>query len=1193
MVFSFIGRHSLLLLAPIAAFFLSTQAHAAVDPLKAARACRKQAANQLAKLVGASFKAVDTCHKKRNACRKDNPKCAADAAATCNALPVAVDPSSAAALAKKCPTALLDGLLSVPDELAEQIAMLTAIRVQTSAVAVQGNPNIADDSKDDGQKQEKKQKRKCHDTIGKERTKLAKKILARAVKCQNEADKEADVFGPRDDDAFCGSTPTVDELKAAAQQKILKACTRPAKLGGTLIEPSDVDSCTQSFPACVTESATTAAETLANEPYTLVSSCSPVLRSSQRGPRGLFQIVRRFFFFPVFGKPITKIPPIAKKKMVRSRPLRRDGDPPPLVLVNRSAIHPGGGRSLKIGVPTGATATSKLRIGISAGGDSCDAEVFEIDLGARAAAGELSSDSAGRSFVDLELEFLERDEVPDVVTIRTALTDDAGEQTSAAAVVNLASRGNLELVANLNPTDSSLPRLLTPVGQRLFFVARSLTQDQIWVAEGDPPVLRSFQNPSGGTFRDLTNVGNDTLFFGHCVSDTGTDCTLWKISGADTAATQVAEIRSSCIDTPTRPVGLIGKLIFASEGTDGSGCEPRVSNGTNGGTIRLADIGSGRANGKPRDLTILPPNAFFVADEFKENSRNQIWKTDGTPGGTVSRTTFAPGVALDQLEAFDGMLYFRVDEKTLYRLQPTTGGQVPVKTFDDGIDKITAGQNGLYFVGCEGSDGCELWRLPPGSLTPSRISTITPDDEDPFIGDLTPVGGEVFFRACSPAAGCELWRSDAASGGSRQVADIARGTASSLPNDLVNVRGRLYFEATDGERGPEIWESDGSEAGTVRIRDFRLGDNGVAGGFISSPVGLDRSLYFPRLALSASDPTDPQANTGEELWRLETFEGSAPPPTPTPTPAGGPTPSATPVVVPTGGPCCTQHPAKGCVETSCAACVCALEAECCSVAWDGSCAARASAECLANCSCVAPTPPQTPTPSPTITNNPNSDCCSASNRRSCSILACAQQVCGDDAFCCGADNGSWDNVCVQAARSNIACGCPTSVPTNTPTPTATPTPTKSGTPTRTATPTPQPSPVLPVGTVQRFSALLSGVGAGTLSPRGELQYWNDTATVDLNRPPLQRCFNAANSSACESVADCPGQGASCESFVVGPEDFDGFDVSGKLDDPSPRPAPQYRAEIAIGFPAIAHGADRLVGGAFALRAGGNPVLGPP
>ena len=52
-----------------------------------------------------------------------------------------------------------------------------------------------------------------------------------------------------------------------------------------------------------------------------------------------------------------------------------------------------------------------------------------------------------------------------------------------------------------------------------------------------------------------------------------------------------------------------------------------------------------------------------------------------------------------------------------------------------------------------------------------------------------------------------------------------------------------------------------------------------------------------------------------------------------------------------GSNCCIANGGLGCDDEKCEACVCALDAFCCDVAWDGICAAEAADQCAASCPC--------------------------------------------------------------------------------------------------------------------------------------------------------------------------------------------------------------------------------------------------
>jgi len=211
-------------------------------------------------------------------------------------------------------------------------------------------------------------------------------------------------------------------------------------------------------------------------------------------------------------------------------------------------------------------------------------------------------------------------------------------------------------------------------------------------------------------------------------------------------------------------------------------------------------------------------------------------------------------------------------------------------------------------------------------------------------------------------------------------------------------------------------------------------------------------------------------------------------PTPTPTaartPTATPSPTSTPTVTPTAGSCCSAQRWRGCNDTACQDCVCALDSFCCTAIWDGSCAVEAEQQCYTSCVCapthtptatVTPSATATPTetPTPTLTSTPTAtpipsstptvtptagSCCSAQRWIGCNDTSCQECVCVLDPFCCTA---LWDGSCALEAKQQCytSCACvPTHTPTATTTPTETPTCTPTNTPTDTPTHTPTETP---------------------------------------------------------------------------------------------------------------------------------------
>jgi ELWxxDGT repeat protein len=171
---------------------------------------------------------------------------------------------------------------------------------------------------------------------------------------------------------------------------------------------------------------------------------------------------------------------------------------------------------------------------------------------------------------------------------------------------------------------------------------------------------------------------------------------------------------------------------------------------------------------------------FFVANDGVHGQ--QLWKSDGTPNGTVLVRIVNPngsaftGASPPQLLNVDGTLFFGADDGVhgmeLWRSDGTAEGTFLVKDINPG----------------------------PGSSTPLT---------------LTNVNGILYFRAFEPNTGFELWRSDGTEAGTFLVDDINPGPAGSgVVRPMANVDGTLLFAASEPLHGTELWmvPPDGSAA---------------------------------------------------------------------------------------------------------------------------------------------------------------------------------------------------------------------------------------------------------------------------------------------------------------------------------------------------------------------------------------------
>ena len=168
------------------------------------------------------------------------------------------------------------------------------------------------------------------------------------------------------------------------------------------------------------------------------------------------------------------------------------------------------------------------------------------------------------------------------------------------------------------------------------------------------------------------------------------------------------------------------------------------------------------------NLTVVGSTLYFSATVSA--SGNELWKTDGTPVGTVLVADIVAGAGSSSptsLVAVGGMLYFSAFEST---------------------------------------NGRELWKsdgTAAGTVLVSNINPGTASSSPVIITDVN-YNGTAYFNATTAAGGAELWKSDGTGAGTALIADLMAGTISSGPANLTVLGNLLFFTA----RGPELGSSE-------------------------------------------------------------------------------------------------------------------------------------------------------------------------------------------------------------------------------------------------------------------------------------------------------------------------------------------------------------------------------------------------
>jgi ELWxxDGT repeat protein len=275
------------------------------------------------------------------------------------------------------------------------------------------------------------------------------------------------------------------------------------------------------------------------------------------------------------------------------------------------------------------------------------------------------------------------------------------------------------------------------------------------------------------------------------------------------------------------------------------------SGGAGGVSQRLANLPltaslqrvTGDASSLAKPVATLTNVVLFTAQTLREGL--ELWRSDGTPGGTYLLKDIDPGV-------FEGL-----------------GGQAQGSdpsgfvNYQGRVYFAATDQAAQTFAGTQGT-GRELWMTDGTTagtrlvrnIDTNRIPAQTTDSSSP--ADLLVFQDRLWFSASDGKTGRELWVSDGTEAGTTQFADLYPGRFGISPTRLRVAGNLLYFVAD--ERA--LWRTDGTVAGTYRIYPEEEPD-------LSSPGWRDLRVAGNRLFLTRV------AAGSYELWTSDgTTEGT-------------------------------------------------------------------------------------------------------------------------------------------------------------------------------------------------------------------------------------------------------------------------------------------------------------------------------
>lgn len=430
------------------------------------------------------------------------------------------------------------------------------------------------------------------------------------------------------------------------------------------------------------------------------------------------------------------------------------------------------------------------------------------------------------------------------------------------------------LVMDIVPgTGSSCPQQLAALRGQLIFDTSCQAEDRLWISNGIAWGTRMVQYVEPGV-EPVNSIRwaqqmNNILYFNGYTQEHGFE--LWRTDGTDNGTYMVVDLASIPVWISADPIYLTvfhDQLCFFARYTAPTSFLDNRFWCTDGTTQKMKDLGIfGRADS---ELLAVGDKLYFTGESWNDFPGTELYRTDGTAGGTRLVRDIVPGVGNSfpaSLTTIHGLLYFRAQTPEyggeLWRSDGTEEGTTMVKDAVPGAlgtypQGLTAFGDQLIYAGVTPATGYELWRSDGTVEGTQLVKDIYSGTESSMISlpiEFFPFEDTLFFRANDGIHGAELWYTDGTITGTAMLKDIRAGLASSSPEEFMRLGEQFYFVADDGRYGRELWRSDGSAAGTVLVADLYPGRNS------SSPTEL--TVVGDRLYFAAEDKIH-----GRELWTI-------------------------------------------------------------------------------------------------------------------------------------------------------------------------------------------------------------------------------------------------------------------------------------------------------------------------------------
>lgn len=408
-------------------------------------------------------------------------------------------------------------------------------------------------------------------------------------------------------------------------------------------------------------------------------------------------------------------------------------------------------------------------------------------------------------------------------------------------------------------------------GRLVFSVPDDYAGTELWTTDGTDGGTALLADAAAGSeagFVRMIGVMGSAFYF------IGAGNHLWRSAGTRATTAQVGDVT---VRPPILGASVGGPLVFedsilfaSADGDEGS--ELWTSDGTEGGTVLVADINPGAASSTPSAITRFGDEVLFYANDGTHGV--EPWITDGTAAGTRLVSDINPGaggtnVTSARIHTIDAMAYLDADDGVhgveLWRTDGTSAGTVMVRDLMPGPESATPTSfttigRTLLFVALAPGVGREP-HLSDGTAEGTRLLLdIGGPATTSSVHAFAELGDVALFAADDGVHGRELWRTDGTAAGTVLVADVWPGPASGIGLEPVHVGGRVYFTGSDGTSAGDVFVTEGSRVRSLSVQSRTSTESSAPDPFVK--VGA-------RVIFTADD-----GEHGRELWGHEEGRGA-------------------------------------------------------------------------------------------------------------------------------------------------------------------------------------------------------------------------------------------------------------------------------------------------------------------------------